>query len=823
MKKRIIPTLFLFLLINNAHSFNSEAIGSSEDLNLLLITLDTTRADVIGLYNNESNNTPNIDQLGEDGISFKHCYANVPLTLPSHCSLFTGRLPYVHQVRNNGTYFLHDDELTLAEIFRDRGYKTAAVISSFTLCSKFGVGQGFETYNEDFDSIKAIQNFHTEITADHVYNKFQNLIDSLENRKFFYWIHFYDPHFPYISHENNSLGDSQSQWKRYESEVKYVDSFIGKMISTLETKQLMENTVIVIVGDHGEAFGEHEEYGHGIFCYEESLKVPFIMYSEHLFKKKRSIEERISIIDILPSLLELYSFDIPENIQGKSFLSLLQGKKEKQKRTIYFESMFGKEENNWSPPIGIINNDLKFISLPTPELYHLKNDTNETENLFLHDRKTSTRLTKMLEQIISDSSTDIQQSRRKLSRNDIEKLESLGYISHVSNKSKSIIDPKVGISAYTEVEEIKAIISNKQFGLAEDKLSNLISRHPEVQFPGIFQIKYQIEKSKRNDDSAIKCLREALSIFPNHESIKLNLASELFTTGNYAETLELCEELLGENDNFTSAYLLLAEVNKKLNKIEASLGFFEKAISIEPQNAMIQVGYADLLMRNDDLEKSLTTVLDLGNKGNFTTTSVYLDLISELSNRLLSVGEFSKAIPIMKIITENDTENPAAWANLGSAYSGLEQLDSALECYKKALEIDGDFAQARSNIGVVFLQKFYQDKRTATLEKAKESFNEALRLTPNLGEAYHGRALVQVSFGNIEDAIRDFARAIELEPELIDAYFNIINVLMQEENYTEAYKYSTLCKKRFYHVLPPDIKAEVDRMINELKDRIKYN
>ena len=822
MINRIIMIISLFLFINTTSSLPVRNNGSAQDLNLILITLDTTRADVIGYYNNKKSDiTPNIDLLGNNGISFMHCYANVPLTLPAHCSLFTGRLPYVHQVRNNGSYFLDSSELTMAEIFRSQGYRTAAIISSFTLCSKFGVGQGFETYIEDFDHLKAHQNFHTEIPADQVYKKFQDLIKSLDDQKFFFWIHFYDPHFPYIAHENISPEDSQSQWKRYESEVRYVDTYIGKMISTLETKQLLDKTIVVIVGDHGEAFGEHGEYGHGIFCYEESLKVPLIIYNQRSFKEQRSVEDKISLVDILPSLLELYDFDVPKNIQGRSFLRLLQGKKEKQKRTIYFESMFGKEENNWASPIGIIDNDLKFISLPTPELYDLKKDNQEINNLFSDKRKVADTMKKNLEQFLSDSSINTGPRERKLSKSDKEKLESLGYISNFSNQSKSMIDPKQGIVVYTEVEEINDILKQKNVRLAEARLNDVIAKNPDVQFPRLYQTQYRIEKSKGNVENAIEFLRKALTLFPEHESIKFSLASELFTSGSYPETKALCRELIDTNDQFTSAYLLMGDVDKRLNQIKGALEYYEKAASIEPQNAMIKAGYADLLMRNDDLGIALTTVQELENIGNFSNSSAYLDLVSELGNRFLAKGELSEALPLMKKVTELDPDNPAAWVNLGSIYFGLNQIDAALECFQNALEIDENFALALSNIGLVFLNKFYIDKKSITLDKAMEYFNEAIHHSPSLGAAYQGRALAQVSYGNMKDAVKDFAMAIELEPELLDAYFNLANILAQLENYSEAYKYLALCKKRFYHMLPPNEKAELDRMLNDMINRIK--
>ncbi len=353
MKKKIIWLIFLLFASRTAFSSPKIKKGSFKELNVLLITLDTTRSDCIGLYNNKVNITPNIDRLAPNSIIFKNCYANVPLTLPSHCSLFTGRFPYAHQVRNNGTYKLNTSELTMAEIYKSQGFKTSAIIASFTVCSKFGLNQGFDFYDENFGSTEVLLNLKSEIPAALVYEKFQNWADGYNGRKFFLWVHFYDPHFPYFFHGTRATGQSPSLWDSYESEIHYVDTYIGKIRETLASMELLDNTVIVIVGDHGEAFGEHGEYGHGIFCYEESLKVPLIIHNPRYIKEKQVIEEKISLVDILPSLLELNKFAIPKNIQGQSFVNLIQGKKEKKNEPYILKVCLARKKTT-GPPLSAL-------------------------------------------------------------------------------------------------------------------------------------------------------------------------------------------------------------------------------------------------------------------------------------------------------------------------------------------------------------------------------------------------------------------------------------------------------------------------------------
>lgn len=820
-KKNIIWLVFLVLVSRIVLASPQVKKGSFADMNLLLITLDTTRADGMGLYNNKNHITPNIDRLGPNSVIFENCYANVPLTLPAHCSIFTGRYPHVHQVRNNGTYKLNPSETTLAEIYSSHGFQTSAIIASFTVSSKFGLDQGFDNYDENFGSTEVLLNLKTEIPADQVYEKFLHWADDYDGQKFFLWVHFFDPHFPYIHHENISGGQTPTLWESYESEIRYVDTYVGKIMETLAAKGLMDNTIIVIAGDHGEAFGEHGEYGHGIFCYEESLKVPLIIHNPQYIQEKTIITENISLVDILPSLLELNNYAIPKNISGQSFVNLIQGKKEKKKRTIYFESVFGHEENNWAPPIGIVDNNFKYISLPEQELYDLKNDANETNNLFDNQRKFAGDMRSKLEQLMFDSAINNNPTKRKLSRSDIRKLESLGYLSSFSNQAKQTMDPKQGIIVYAQVEEIKSLLRQRRYKLAEEKYTQIISKNPKIEIPSIYQIAFQIEKSKGNTETAINTLQKALVQFPEHESLKIRLAREFFNTGKLSEAEELCRQILQLNDQMTHAHLLLGNVNLRLNKLEEALKNYEQAAALEPQNVMIKVNYASILMKNNELRKSLDLVNELGNEGNFINTSLYQEMIAELGNRFLATGKMKEAIPLLKKVIAFDPENPDAWLNLGSTYFGINQLDQALESFKKVLELNKDYAVAHSNIGLVYLSKYEADQKNSFLKQALDAFEKAIRLSPSLGDAYHGRALAKFSSGKNEEAVNDFAMAIELSPDLINAYFNISDVLRKMGNPSRAFEYLSLCKKRFYDRLSPSDQEGLDKLMTEVKNEIK--
>ncbi|HNX98319.1 MAG TPA: sulfatase, partial [Candidatus Aminicenantes bacterium] len=338
--------------------------------NLLLITLDTTRADRIGAYGDARACTPNLDRLAREGARVERAYAEAPLTLPSHVSILTGREPPSHQVRNNGTYALRAEETTLAEILKNAGYSTQAMVAAFVLERKFGLAQGFDGYDDTLDKERQDTTYRSEITADRVHEKFTRWLSVSPASPFFCWVHFYDPHAPYEppKHLRERFCDAP-----YRGEIAFVDETIGRMLQELDRRGLMDNTLVVAVGDHGEGFGEHAESGHGLFCYEETLRVPLILHYPKRFPGGRVVPGPVGLIDVLPTLLELLHLPPSTGVQGRSFARQLTTKGDAgDSSTIhYFESLYGLEEMGFAPLSGLICGSLKFISLPRPELYDL--------------------------------------------------------------------------------------------------------------------------------------------------------------------------------------------------------------------------------------------------------------------------------------------------------------------------------------------------------------------------------------------------------------------------------------------------------------------
>jgi arylsulfatase A-like enzyme/Tfp pilus assembly protein PilF len=570
--------------------------GRADGWNLLVITLDTTRADHIGAYGYRAAQTPNIDRLAHDGAMFSNCYACVPLTLPSHSSLFTGRFPIANQVRNNGSYFLPAAETTLAEVLAARDYDTRAVVAAFVLLSKFGVNQGFSFYDDTLDTHEMIRNYRSEIPADMVHEKFSAWLGRNNGKPFFYWLHFYDPHTPYRPPREFAARFPANAEGLYDGEIAYTDVWVGRALQSLRERGLLDRTLVVIAGDHGEAFGEHQEKGHGIFCYEETLKVPLIFYAPKLLGGRRRVTDRVGLVDVMPTVLDLLGVGIPPAVQGRSFRPLFKGRTEKEQRTLYFESLYGKEEMNWAPLTGLLYHNYKYVSLPEPELYDLRADRLEKTNLFKRKNIVARDLDKRLARFVGEQSQLGGDSRRELSAGDKEQLQALGYISVFSSQAGTELDPKRGVLIDARLKRINQLLDQKKVAEAEVNLQQLLAENSGLKMPHIYYIRYKISIIKRDFAAALNSLRQGIKDFPDNEGLNQNLALSLFDIKMYDKAESRCREVLAKNPRNTRLTILLGEIREKQDRPADALGFYSQALAIEPHNVSLRIKYAELLI-----------------------------------------------------------------------------------------------------------------------------------------------------------------------------------------------------------------------------------
>jgi arylsulfatase A-like enzyme len=382
---------------------------------LVIVTLDTTRADRLPPYGFGSLTTPAIDGLASHGAVFDDAMSVAPLTLPAHTSLFTGLYPTNHGVRENGGPALDRSHTTLAALLHDRGFHTAAFVGSIILHRDRGLSRGFDVYDDgSTDDSRARQRRQ----GSEVVDRARAWIDGLDGTPFFLWVHLYDVHAPQAlpMEFRRAYGD------RYEGGIAYADAQIGRLLEALERRRLLSNTVVVVAGDHGESLGEHGEKEHGIFLYQSTLRVPLVICAPGM--RARRVTAPTSLVDVFPTVLHLLGVAPHVSHDGISLVPALTGSG-LPSRAIYAESMYAAHFG-WGPLRMIYDGEFKFINASRPELYDLARDPGEQQNVAGEHLATTSAMLRVL--LGMNSNVLAQSNAAKLPPDRLQALEALGYV-----------------------------------------------------------------------------------------------------------------------------------------------------------------------------------------------------------------------------------------------------------------------------------------------------------------------------------------------------------------------------------------------------------
>jgi arylsulfatase A-like enzyme len=403
---------------------------------VLIITLDTTRADKFGVYGNSRGLTPSIDALASRCTLFERCYAPVPQTFSSHLSVFSGWDPDHHGVRKNLETFVAPQVPLLAEAFERRGYATGAFVSSMVLLGRFGLNRGFETYDSDFFDPQ-----HPQISERPAVETCARALEWILTQKkpWFCWVHLYDPHYPYTPPPPYS---SRFKSQPYDGEVAYMDGALGGLFSRLQKAGCIEHTLIIICGDHGESLGEHGEDTHMVFLYDATTRVPFLVHLPGQTDARR-VKETVGLVDIAPTIRDICGLDPAPACDGVSLRPLLDGQPWPE-RPVYIESLEPLYSFGWAPLYARVEGHYKFILAPRPELYDVAHDPKELHNLYSIEAERAKRMKEALQARLK-AAQPIQGEKVRLNSEEMKSLQSLGYISGTTGASGATYrDPKDG-------------------------------------------------------------------------------------------------------------------------------------------------------------------------------------------------------------------------------------------------------------------------------------------------------------------------------------------------------------------------------------------
>ena len=606
-----LMAIIVALILSSYCGRRRDKVTPNPQGNVLLITLDTTRADRIGAYGCKTAATPHIDRLASAGVVCENAYSPVPLTLPAHCTVLSGLYPPGHQVRNNGTYALAEPVRTLAELLGGSGYQTAAFVSSFVLDSRFGLGQGFAVYDDDFAGGKA-KTYQSERDAAAVFASFSGWLAGRAQGKFFSWVHFFDPHAPYAPPEPYRGVFAADP---YNGEIAYMDHYVGAIMALLEDNNLLQDTLVVIAGDHGEAFGEHGEFGHQVFCYEENLRVPLIFHAPGHLPENMRLSRKTSLADIMPTILEFLQVRLPASLQGRSLLPAMQ-QRDTPAADLYLESFFGREAFGCAPVQGIIRKNFKYLDLPKPELYDLQQDPGERKNLISGSAVLGRKMKAGLAELTRRLSGADLQGKRRLTWAEKNTLASLGYITSnpAGENTGPLPDPKDKIAGWQVFTLGNEQAANGQAEAATASLLRAIELIPD--YAGSYTVLANVYFKNGQGENALALIRGAMARIPADATLKTEYASLLFRMNRLDEAMGQLQALARTDlvDKKAHVFSQMGSIAEAQGHAPQAIQFYRQALASEPDNNDYARKLAYLLHRSNRAREALAIYLELERK-----------------------------------------------------------------------------------------------------------------------------------------------------------------------------------------------------------------
>lgn len=461
--------------------------------NLILVTMDTTRADRLGCYGHDAI-TPFINGLADRGTVFERAFTVAPITAPAHASILTGTYPPYHQVRDNGTAVLPDEIVTVAELFRSTGHQTAGIVAAYPVRGIFGFNQGFDYFSDNFDAAPGeviVTNLPATGMARRpggvVAREFEAWLEQHGGQPFFAWLHFFDPHMPY---EAPAAFANLMPGRPYDAEIAYMDSCIGTVVKAVNRAGLERNTGWVLVGDHGEGLGDHEELTHALLAFNSTLHVPLVMWFPWLGKVTGRSSEAVSVVDVVPTVAQVYGLEPTAqrpSRHGRSLFPLLRGGNgdpELARRSLYFENLLPFYHFRWTPMKGVIEGRWKLLLDAEAKLYNLERDFAELEPV--HNDEVIGRLREELLRAESSFASDRPRGQRaELDSDAIRQLQALGYVGAGSTgiepedfASEDLMNPDEGLPLWFLFDEAQRTARSGRLTQALGMFRELLEQQP---------------------------------------------------------------------------------------------------------------------------------------------------------------------------------------------------------------------------------------------------------------------------------------------------------------------------------------------------------
>ncbi len=712
---------------------------------ILLITVDTTRADHLQPYGAENIATPALQTLADRGILFERASSVAPITLVAHTSILSGRYPPSHGVRNNGLHYVPQDVTTMAEILRDEGYRTGAFVAASVLEKRYGLDQGFEVYDDD---LSAGRERHPRMVADRpaeaVVDSTLAWIDSLEaGDKYFAWVHFYDPHAAY-----SPPAPFRDDYREnlYNGEIAYMDDQIGRLLRHPRVTG-EDDAIVTVIGDHGESFGEHGEQTHALLAYDSTLRIPWILRVPGGASGAR-IGREVSQVDLMPTLLDLLEVDFDEEaVQGRSLVPVLADPRgERENPLLYSETYLPYYTYGWAKLRSARRGIWKYIDGPEPELFDLRRDPHELSNQIEQNPGIAHDMARDLDEMLATLGEGDNEATLSLDTDAAEKLRSLGYLSVGSGTRDDAIadderpDPKKMIGVHVSLERARQLLRDRLF------------------------------------DQASPMLRQALRKDPTNLAILLDLAQALEGQGEIEEAIQAAEKALEIDPRYSRIHLMLAGFEADRGETGKALELLNLALDLDPRSieATLQKAYLlRRLKRNEEVRGMLAASLEQ-HPDHPRILSTYAQLVD------LPAGDLETAEQRLRAALERDPFLTAGWRQLGETLQRGGRMQEAADAYREGLKRAADDADLHARLGTLLAK---MGGESGTEKHLREAVRLAREMRPEVHIALGGWLAEN---GRLEDAQREYDRVLEQNPRHPGARNNRAVALFLSGNAAEA-------------------------------------
>jgi len=669
---------------------------------IVLVTIDTLRADRLGCYGNRDVATPNIDRLAHEGALMSEATSHVPLTLPSHVTIFTGLYPAQHNIRDNVSPSLGADVTTLAEQFERAGFETAGFVSSVVLSSQTGLARGFRTYSQKFADdeendarfLNTIQRRGDVATGEAV-----DWIKEHSANRSFVWLHLYDPHDPYEPPEPYA---SRYADRPYDGEVAWSDELIGRLDRGLADAGIRDDTLLVVTSDHGEGLGEHRESVHGFFVYQTTLHVPMIARGPGVRPGTR-IDATTRLIDLFPTLLTAAGLPVPgaPKRPGRSLSRAWSGEETLSDEPSFAESLTPLVHYGWSDLRSVRDGRWKYILAPRPELYDLSRDAQELNNLEPSEPARARAMRGGLEQQLRSEAAQYRSAGAYVVRNSgatsavpaapavspdlLEKLGALGYVSPGATSSRGATgaDPKDRIDEYKTLNRLMreglVALRMKNYALSADRMRTLAGQGVDS-----FEVHYYFARALaglRKCPEAAGHFARAIDLLPAFGQAYIGLADCQMSAGAATAAAATLDRGVAANPRDLQVLERTAELWRRLERPDKAIALYERELPLASSDALVRVRLGEL----------------------------YRD-----------AGNPTRAIALLQEAVTLDPKDASAWNALGMVLGGTGDLLGAERAFREATGRDARDAQYAYNLGLVLERQGHSEDASSWYQKALE-------------------------------------------------------------------------------------------------------